>query len=125
LNRFERILGAPKNTKVVKNRKVRIDKPVPVEPKKPFEDKLRDNDYDSKLPWPEAKDPDRQAKREAYNADEARLLREFKADMFEDCGVTGHPKADKAFDIAWSHGHASGLYDVYCYFSELAELLRP
>jgi hypothetical protein len=53
------------------------------------------------------------------------LEREFKADLFDEHGVTAHPKANRAFDIAWEHGHSSGYSEVANYFDDLADLLKP
>lgn len=59
-----------------------------------------------------------------YQDYERTLLEEFKADLFEDFGVTGNPKADKAYHIAWEHGHSSGLSEIYSFFSDLVELIQ-
>lgn len=64
------------------------------------------------------------AARAAYRFDVARLILEFKADLLEDSGVTGHPKAEKCFSLAWDHGHSAGLSEVKMYFEEFVELLR-
>jgi hypothetical protein len=60
----------------------------------------------------------------AYRDGEHILLEEFKADLFEEFGVTGNPKADKAYHIAWEHGHSSGLSEIYSFFSDLVELIQ-
>jgi hypothetical protein len=39
-------------------------------------------------------------------------------------GVVGHPKLNKAWNIAWEDGHSSGYYDVVNAFRKLADLLR-
>lgn len=49
---------------------------------------------------------------------------EFKADLFEEYDVTGHPKADRAFALAWEEGHANGFYEVESFFSRLVLLIR-
>jgi hypothetical protein len=59
---------------------------------------------------------------EGYRIEERRLMALFKKDALEDCGLTNHPKAVKAWDFAWSHGHASGLHNVHFWLSEVAEL---
>lgn len=68
--------------------------------------------------------------KEAYNAQWAEINKErqqldaaFKADALKECGLEGHPKADKAFSMAWDRGHSGGLPEVYGYLEELAELL--
>ena len=39
-------------------------------------------------------------------------------------GVTGNPRLDKCFDIAWEYGHAYGNHEVEIHFSELVELIK-
>jgi hypothetical protein len=53
------------------------------------------------------------------------LEAEFKADLFDEHGVTGHPKANRAFDLAWDRGHSAGYQEVANYFDDLADLLKP
>jgi hypothetical protein len=62
--------------------------------------------------------------RAAYNAESARLEGLFKAALFEEYGVTGHPKADKCYSLAWEHGHSAGFSEVANYFSEFVELIK-
>lgn len=95
-------------------------------------DKLNSDYYENKHPY-----PDRVSKRtgtpeqheaykiarNAYNAETRRLEDEFKADALEETGLAGHPKADKAYDLAWSHGHGSGLHEVLGWLEEYADLL--
>lgn len=64
------------------------------------------------------------AARKAYKDEETRLFNEFVQDAFEECGVTNHPKADKAMSIAWEHAHSEGYASVYEFFEELCELLK-
>jgi hypothetical protein len=59
----------------------------------------------------------------AYNAETARLMQQFKADMFEDLGITDNPKADKLYAKAWDYGHSSGLREVYNYAADLVDLI--
>ena len=68
--------------------------------------------------------------RKAYQAQWAELQKEshrldaaFKADAIKECGLEGHPKADKAFSMAWDRGHSAGLPEVYMNLEELADLL--
>lgn len=49
----------------------------------------------------------------------------FKADLFEYCGMTGHPKAERAFSLAWYNAHSGGYNSVVYYFEELADLILP
>ena len=47
----------------------------------------------------------------------------FKHDALEYCGIFGHEKADKAFEIAWDYGHSNGYNEVLIYLADLADLL--
>ncbi|MFA6066921.1 MAG: hypothetical protein WC707_07095 [Candidatus Babeliaceae bacterium] len=58
-----------------------------------------------------------------YNEEDNRLLALFKVDALEVCGLTNHPKADKAYRLAWYNGTSDGLMQVYYELEELAELL--
>ena len=59
-----------------------------------------------------------------YYAEGKRLLELFKQDVLADVGLTNHPKADKAYGLAWENGHASGLSEVYNHLMRYAELLK-
>lgn len=58
-----------------------------------------------------------------YRDDHNRLLDLFKFAALWDCDIHEHPKADKAYNMAWSRGHSSGIWEVYQELTELAELL--
>lgn len=60
-----------------------------------------------------------------YGAINSALEAEFKADLLAEYGVTGHPKADKCFSLAWDHGHSSGYGEVKNYFDDYVELILP
>jgi len=62
--------------------------------------------------------------RKAYNDEIARLSAEFKADLFEYHDVTGHPKAERVFSLAWDYGHSAGLGEVANYFDDLVDLIK-
>lgn len=84
-------------------------------------DKINAGDYRTKLPYVLRKnDP---VANEAYNNDSVRLELQFKADALEECGLKGHPKAEKAYSFAWSCGHAAGYSEVMSYLYEIAEVL--
>jgi hypothetical protein len=57
--------------------------------------------------------------------EERRLVLVFKADSMAELGLAGIPaaKQDKAWEMAWDRGHASGLEEVLNELEELAELL--
>ena len=59
-----------------------------------------------------------------YNDESAKLHREFRDDLFEDYGVSDNPKRFKCFELAWEHGHSSGLGDIYGYFGDLVVLIQ-
>lgn len=62
------------------------------------------------------------ATRQKEWAEEERRLRDlFKKDALEEVGLTGHPKANKAFEMAWDRG--DGYREVMVELEELAELL--
>jgi hypothetical protein len=48
----------------------------------------------------------------------------FYHDALSALGIVGHPKADKAYQIAYENGHAGGMSEVFGYLMDLAELLR-
>jgi hypothetical protein len=60
-----------------------------------------------------------------YSSEVNRLHLKFRADLEQEFNTRGHPKADLLFAKAWSHGHASGLSDVYYWYDELYELVAP
>jgi hypothetical protein len=69
-------------------------------------------------------------KRRAYNAAMAdcgvtqkKITEDFKKAILAEYNIANHPKAEKLWEIAWSHGHASGLHEVAYWIDELAVLL--
>jgi len=64
------------------------------------------------------------ARRQEYDVESAKLDREFQNDLFEDYGVSDNPKRFKCFELAWEHGHSSGLEEVYGYFGDLVVLIQ-
>jgi len=61
--------------------------------------------------------------KEAYEKEKYRLQALFKKDAIEESGLEGHPKAEKAFTLAYREGHSGGYFDVYYYLTIFAELL--
>jgi len=59
----------------------------------------------------------------AYREETMRLRALFKRDAIEDAGLTGHPKAEKAFDMAWERCRSEGLFRVMEELEDLAELM--
>ena len=60
----------------------------------------------------------------AHQEAEAERIRQFKVDLFVAYGVTGHPKAERAFNLACEFGHSGGLHEVESYFSSLVTLIK-
>lgn len=78
--------------------------------------KIAGGDYESKVPVKGSV---------AHRADMANLRRQFCLDLATEHGVIGHPKAQRAFDMAWERGHAEGHLQVAQEFEDLVELLKP
>lgn len=53
----------------------------------------------------------------------AALEAQFKRDLFEDLGITGNPRADKLYDVAWKLGHGVDLDKIYSIASDLVKLI--
>jgi hypothetical protein len=62
--------------------------------------------------------------RAAYDAAERERLTRFEEDCAKACGLENHPKRGALYGLAWDHGHASGLSDVWHYYEELSSLLK-
>lgn len=48
-----------------------------------------------------------------------------KVELATTHGLERNAKFDRAWSIAWQHGHSSGIDDVKCFFHDLADLLKP
>lgn len=66
----------------------------------------------------------RERQRELWRARDRIELDAFKSALAIEYGVGGNPKFQKAFDIAWSHGHSSGFNEVEIYFADMIELIK-
>jgi hypothetical protein len=88
--------------------------------------KIRDGDYKNPIEWVGrgSGDETRRAQRAKYDEAEIECLRRFKADVIASENLTDHPKADRAYEMAWDDGHSEGLESVYYSFVQLAELLK-
>lgn len=64
------------------------------------------------------------AARRAYGSEQTRLEKEFKQDLFELHGVTGHPKAERCYALAWERSHSSGLEEVANCFDDFVDLIK-
>ena len=59
----------------------------------------------------------------AYTEDKRRLHEEFRLAAFRYCNISDHEKRERAWSMAWDHGHSSGYNDVLLHLEELSELL--
>lgn len=109
-------------------------------------DKIKNDDYDSKLPFPpfrpirreheEADKSEREKHREsdramkdAWHQDEQRLKMVFKADLKKYAeSELGKPITDEQFDAifhqAWEDGHSSGYHEVLIYADNIIEVVK-
>lgn len=62
-------------------------------------------------------------KRNAYDAEEARLHGQFKSDLFRELEIAGHPKAEILYQKAWEQGHSAGYEEVFNCANDLVDLL--
>ncbi len=72
-----------------------------------------------------------EADMEAYRNDLAEYqqrgaegLRQFQADLEEENGLIGHPKAEVLWAKAWEQGHSCGLLEVVGCYEDLLELVQ-
>ena len=50
-------------------------------------------------------------------------MNKFKEDAFKECGLKGHSKANKVYQLAWDEGHVSGLLEVFRWLEKLDDLV--
>lgn len=92
-------------------------------------DQVQAGYYDHKLPYvtvpfkQRGQDPERGAAAEAYQAEGKQLFAEFKHDALMAVGLSGHPKAEQAWGMAWDDGHSEGYHRVLEILYDLAELM--
>lgn len=48
---------------------------------------------------------------------------QFKADLFEELGISKHPLREKFWNFVWELGHAYGYSEVWSYSLDAIELL--
>ena len=63
-------------------------------------------------------------RRKEYYDETDKLHQEFQNDLFENFNVSDNPKRFKCFELAWEHGHSSGLEEVYGDFGDLVVLIQ-
>jgi len=61
---------------------------------------------------------------DAYYKESARLQDLFKADLLEELGLTGHPKADQFYDVCYERGHSGGFSDIASIADDIARLMH-
>jgi hypothetical protein len=64
------------------------------------------------------------AARQAYSVEGGRLHTQFQADLEEEHGMTGHPKAAKLYAKASEDGHSGGLAEVASVYGNLVDLVK-
>lgn len=94
-----------------------------------FQEKLQSNYYSSNTyPYVSASEaksnPTKAAVREKYLADYHRRDTEFKADAFEELGITDNPKAELLYQKAYEIGHGSGYHEIYVQMDDLVDLIK-
>jgi hypothetical protein len=88
-----------------------------------FEHYLKDRNLGNYVTQKKFRADEWRAAMDVYLEEESSLLRKFKEDALKECGLAGHPKADKAYSLAWEEGHALGYGQVLYELQNLADLL--
>lgn len=81
-------------------------------------------EYADKLEAWEKKHAEYLEARAQWRAEENRMTMKLKADLEEEFGMTGHPKADALWHKAWQDGHSGGYSEVTNIYSDLVELAK-
>jgi hypothetical protein len=79
--------------------------------------------YTNNLPYPMGPALVVKEARMAHRVETARLKEKFKNDLFEDLGISDHPKRERLFELAQEHGDGNGLEYVYNTALDLLDLL--
>ena len=58
-----------------------------------------------------------------YRAAVAAINQEYKVECLKEFGLTDHPKAEAAWEMAWENGHSEGLHAVAWHVQDLAKLI--
>jgi hypothetical protein len=77
--------------------------------------------YVHKLPYGTKKDSPEVY--QAYQEEAARLFAAFYEDALKEVGLTDHPKAAKAFNLAYQQGHANGFNEIFLHLCDIANVL--
>lgn len=78
-------------------------------------DKINSDEYKPKS--------DYNSDRQKWREEQRELFHEFKYDALAEVGLKEHPKAEKAYALAYERGHAHGYSEILSNLEELAELL--
>ena len=99
----------------------------PKKPKKPFLQNFHTSEkayeYAQELHTYEIELNEYQNRMKAYRQHSNDLHNLFKKDALDDVGLKDHPKAEKAWEMAYEKGRSEGNYSVYQELCELADLL--
>jgi len=91
-------------------------------------DKINAGEYETKLPYPKwtgkKSDDAERVKQKAYRDDQHKLRDTFKRDALEELEIARHPKAGRCWELAWEHGHSSGLLEVFNHLLDFSELMK-
>lgn len=52
-----------------------------------------------------------------------RIKLEHRTALETEYSMTGHPKAEQLYQLAWDYGHSSGLHEVGYFYGELIQLV--
>lgn len=93
-----------------------------------IEHNIKSGVYENGLEYPSrgGNKDNRERNRDAriiWNKETQRLEKMFREDLATFFGLTGHQKEYKVWSMAWKEGHSEGLYMVYQYYEDLAELV--
>lgn len=88
-----------------------------------IERKINTEIYHPQREYPSYKDPARNENMKLYRQEQDEKKALFKNDLLETFGVKDHPKAEKAFRLAWELGHGVGFYEVLTHFNNFVELI--
>ena len=61
--------------------------------------------------------------REEYRRQAHDLMVKFKDDLLKHLDITGHPKAERLWEMAWEEGHSAGYEEVLSSAETLVDLL--
>lgn len=62
--------------------------------------------------------------RNAYGNERQQLSAQFKADLEDDNGVVGNPKADMLYSKADERGRSGGYYDIMNAYEDMVDLIK-